>query len=340
MSRDPSAARRRPATVAPVTRTTLSTLRIALVLATVALGACGERRTASGSAPPRAAATPPPVEVAAPPEPPPETLPDARVVRLTTEDGYQIVGTLQPAASPDAGAVVLVHQLGSDRSEWAPLLERLHGERALTTLAIDLRGHGESTAGPDGIVAYGAFDAEGWTATANDVRAAVAYLFSEESGVRPAHVAAVGASIGSSAVIAAAAVEPRIEHLVALSPGRAYHGFDAITPAIGLGDRSYLGVVAAEETDNVETASALGRVMHHEPIVVPGTAHGVAIFSADPTTLDRVEQFLREALTAPRRSPPGASATMAAGASTESSPTAGATSVPSAPSEAPTAAAP
>ena len=66
--------------------------------------------------------------------------------------------------------------------------------------------------------------------------------------MHPAHVAAVGASIGSSAVLAAAATEPRIEHIVALSPGRAYHGFDAITPAIGLGDRTFLAVVAVIPT--------------------------------------------------------------------------------------------
>lgn len=228
------------------------------------------------------------------------TLPDARTIEYVTEDGVHISGTLQPAAVPDAPAVILVHGLGSDRSEWAPLLERLRVEPGLTTLAIDMRGHGQSTRGPSGAIGWSSFDAAQWAATRLDVRGAVAFLHGSESGVAPSAIAAVGASIGSSAVIAAAADEPTLTTIVTLSPGRAYHGFDAITPAIGLGDRAIFAVVAHDETDGVETADAYGRIGHVPPRVVEGNAHGVALFSLDPTTLDGVEDFLREHLGSPR----------------------------------------
>jgi pimeloyl-ACP methyl ester carboxylesterase len=65
----------------------------------------------------------------------------------------------------------------STRSEWAPLLDRLHAHPALSTLALDLRGHGASTAGPDGTtLSYATFDAAAWAGTAQDVLAAVAYV--------------------------------------------------------------------------------------------------------------------------------------------------------------------
>jgi pimeloyl-ACP methyl ester carboxylesterase len=265
-----------------------------LLLCVLALSACSERppaEAATGGAP------------SAPAEPIAEELPDAREVTFSADDGVRISATLSPAASAEAPAVVLVHQLGSDRNEWAPLVARLRERPAVTTLAIDLRGHGRSTEGPEGaVLSYGAFDDTAWAATALDVRAAVSYLAGGISGERPAHIAAVGASIGATAVLAAAAGEPRIEHIVALSPGRAYHGFDGITPALTLGDRTFLGIVAAAEEENVETNAALARIMHSEPIVIEGTAHGVGLFAADPTTLDRVETFLRAALGAPRAS--------------------------------------
>src|SRR5690606_35607251 len=98
---------------------------------------------------------------------PPEVLPEAREVRFPTGDGVTITGTLQPAARPDAPLVILVHQLGGTRAEWAPLLERLHARAAVATLAIDLRGHGASTAGPDGqTIAWRELDNAQWAQTA------------------------------------------------------------------------------------------------------------------------------------------------------------------------------
>jgi pimeloyl-ACP methyl ester carboxylesterase len=235
------------------------------------------------------------------PEPEPEeapvpSLPEARVVRLTTGDGVTLVGDLQPANDPGAPLVILVHQLASDRSEWAPLLARLHEVPRVATFAFDLRGHGASTAGASGPIDYHHFTPEDWAATADDVLAALREVTSETYGLAPSRVAVVGSSIGSSAAIAAAAEEPRFVAIVALSPGRAYHGMDALTPTMALSGRRFLGLVARGETENVETAEAMARVTGGETIVVDGDAHGVALFGADPDTLERTVRFLRSAL--------------------------------------------
>lgn len=231
----------------------------------------------------------------------------AREVSFTTSDGVTIHGTLRPGAQPDAPAVVLVHQLASTRAEWAPLIDRLALERSLTTLAIDMRGHGESTVGPSGPLDATTFDAAAWAGTRLDVVAAVAWLASDASGVHPRAFAGVGSSIGASAVVAAAAEEPRLGTLVLLSPGRAYHGFDAIGPAGQLQSPSILAIVAREETDNVNTAQFFARLGGTEPMIVEGDAHGVLLFAAAPRTLDRAEELLRTQLEAPREGdlPPG-----------------------------------
>nr|MBK7070627.1 hypothetical protein [Deltaproteobacteria bacterium] len=65
-----------------------------------------------------------------------------------TEERWQWVGTLYPGADGQTGAVLLLHQLGSNRAEWQPLIDRLQQPPAITVLSLDLRGHGDSVRGP------------------------------------------------------------------------------------------------------------------------------------------------------------------------------------------------
>lgn len=235
------------------------------------------------------------------PAPPPPPLPEPREVSFSTSDGVTIRATLRAAASPEAPLVILVHQLGGTRAEWEPLTERLAQHPAIAVLALDLRGHGESTEGPDGsTVAWRELDNAGLTRTADDVLAAIEFVRSESSGVRPSRIGLVGSSIGSTAVVAAAARSSGLGPIIAISPGRAYRGFDAITPALELAGHPFLAVVAREEPDSVETAQAMARITSTEALVVDGSDHGVALLRAHPEVLDRVEQVLREALGAER----------------------------------------
>ncbi len=235
--------------------------------------------------------------------PAPEAPTESRDVTFVTTDGVTIAATLHRAPRVDAPAVIFVHQLGSTRAEWAPLIARLHAGAAFTTLAIDLRGHGASTRGPSGNLDWQTFGTAQWAATRLDVLAALAYLTGPDSRVAPASIAAVGASIGCSAVIAAAAEEPRLGTLVTLSPGRAFHGFDAITPAIHLDDRAIFALASRDETDSVDTAQAYGRITGVPAYILDGDAHGVVMFGTAPETLDRIEDFLRERLAWARLAP-------------------------------------
>jgi len=223
--------------------------------------------------------------------------PAPRDVTFTTSDGVTIAGTLARGTRVDAPAVIFVHQLSSTSAEWAPLVERLHTAASLTTLAIDMRGHGQSTHGPNGTTLdWQQFDDAAWAATRLDVLAALAFLAGPESGASPPSFAVIGSSIGASAAIAAAAEEPRLATVVTISPGRAYHGFDAITPAARLGNCAIFALASRDEQDSVQTAETYGRITSTPPMIVDGDAHGVLIFANDPLALDRVEDFVRERL--------------------------------------------
>lgn len=66
-------------------------------------------------------------------------------VRLTARDGRKLEGSFYavPREDDPVPAVLLIHDLGSDRSALEPIVERLVKSK-LAVLTFDLRGHGES----------------------------------------------------------------------------------------------------------------------------------------------------------------------------------------------------
>lgn len=229
------------------------------------------------------------------PEPSAASGPPAEAL-FTTDDGIAISATLRVGRSGST-PVVLVHQLASDRSEWEPLVAKL-AEAGVTTLAIDVRGHGRSTAGAGTnarVYAYAAFRDSDWRDTQKDVRAAIEFL-GQRAEVQAEHVVLIGSSIGGTACLAAAAEDPRVSGVVVLSPGRAYHGFDAILPASRLGERALLVLHSSEELPSQETAEVLDRIVAHSTVrAVPGSAHGVAMLAEDETQRDAIVEFVRAA---------------------------------------------
>jgi pimeloyl-ACP methyl ester carboxylesterase len=265
-------------------------MRAIVVLAALACGACTCRTEARVGD-----AAPPPLPALPAEEPPPEPPPlgEAREITFDAEDGVRIVADLRQGASAEAPLVVLVHQLGSTRAEWEPLLRWLGP--AMTTLAIDMRGFGESTQRADGTTVDAAsFQTADWARVASDVRAAIAHVRASEN-LAPSSIAVVGSSIGSSAAILAAADDPEIDAVVALSPGRAYRGVDILAPLSRLGERPILAIASRGEAPSAETASEIARIAQHGEVELAfGDRHGVAMFAADRASLHHVIGFLRE----------------------------------------------
>lgn len=133
-----------------------------------------------------------------------------RRIRLETADGVSLSAVWLPGPSAQAApgnvpAVVLAHGFAAQASK--PAYARLADElsRELAVLALDLRGHG----GSDGACTFG-------VAERHDIAAAVAAM--RTAGHR--FVAALGVSMGATAVIHAVATGTRVDALVAISgPG-------------------------------------------------------------------------------------------------------------------------
>lgn len=147
-------------------------------------------------------------------------------VKLITEDGYTIAATLnRPETKPakPAGAI-LIHMYRSTKESWTPLT-RVLTDHGITTLAIDLRGHGESRIAPDGSddsVKVLNRDHQFFNTMHLDAQAALKYL-KEKELITADRIVLVGASVGCSIAIRTAIDHP-VAGVVVMTPGRDYLG--------------------------------------------------------------------------------------------------------------------
>ena len=232
----------------------------------------------------------------APSESAPATLPPVGVdCREATTEGLPLrlenaAGLKIAAVEYGSGAkgVVLVHQSDASMCQWLPYAMAL-AERGYRVLAFDFAGFGSSSATRQ-------------PTYLDDIRTAVSHL--RQRGVR--HVVVVGASMGATmSIVAAAAITPVVDGVVAVSPPRAFDGVNAEvaapqlrTPALyvaGSADGNY-EVYATELND--ETPAAL-----RDLLVVDSPEHGVELVGAQTPAgaqvRDAIESFLEERLNPP-----------------------------------------
>ena len=147
--------------------------------------------------------------------------PVVRDMTLTTPDGYVLKGALtippQPGPRP---VVILAHQFQANGSGWKPLADLLNA-KGIATLAMDLRGHGQSTqkAGqtvaviPDFLISG---QAVGFDQIPADLAQAAAWV-RKQPRINPRRLALAGSSLGAFAsLLAAPAIRPVA--VLALSP--------------------------------------------------------------------------------------------------------------------------
>jgi dienelactone hydrolase len=164
----------------------------------VLLAGCG------GDLAPTPRSTPAPAaRAAASPPPEPPATPPHRIVRFRASDGRRLHGELTPATRRHAPAVVLVHGLYGEPSQWDDFVGHLH-RAGFAALAYASRSDHE----PDEAV------------LARDLTGAVRALRARPE-VDPDRIALAGASVGGSTVAYALGTQPDL-------PARGGVGFSAL----------------------------------------------------------------------------------------------------------------
>lgn len=209
-----------------------------------------------------------------------------RAVTLPSSDGVTLTGELFESSARPSPGVVLVHMLTRSKSEWGSLADRLR-DGGMTVLAIDLRGHGQSTG-----------SAADLQAMVQDVHAAAVWL-AGRPGVRGDTLAIVGASLGASLALLAAADVPQVKAVGLLSPSLDYRGLRTDVALIKrLGGRSLWLAASAEDPLALRTMKDFAAEPSgpREQHVSGAVAHGTVLLDRDADVGRALVDWLRRSL--------------------------------------------
>jgi len=202
-------------------------------------------------------------------------------IAYKTIDLVDIVGTWKAPSTP-AGSVLLLHMWPADRSSWRAFQDQLF-EHGLASLAIDLRGHGQS----GGEASDDARDMQ------LDVEGALAWLRGRGQIV----TGIVGASIGANLALHALASHPEISTAVLLSPGIEYHQVTTQDAAQAISGKQAVLIVASAGDD--QASADASQVLYDAAATEQKTirllqqaGHGTALFVHEPVLAEEVINWM------------------------------------------------
>lgn len=208
-------------------------------------------------------------------------------VFLTTTDGAAIIGDY--SGKPSEPAVLMLHMMPATKESWRIFSEKLN-TAGFQTLAIDLRGHGESEGGPQG---YKRFSDAEHQASIHDAEAGIQFLKSKS----PSKIFIAGASIGANLALQYAVEHPEVNGIVLLSPGLDYRGIKT-EPLVGKLPKNQ-GVYFAASADDSYSADTVKKLFDMTPTGVKKelkmferAGHGTTIFEKEPAFMDELVSWL------------------------------------------------
>lgn len=201
---------------------------------------------------------------------------------LTAADGSAVHAVASEVKGATQG-VVMAHMVGRDSADWAYLAKRLQTTK-MSTVAVDLRGHGKSAK------AGTTLTASDYSAMIEDLKAGVKWLRSR--GIT--EVSCVGASLGANLCAQLGAADPEIVNLVLLSPGLNYKGIKSGGALQTYGNRPVLIVAAEDDRFAPRSAEALENIakgqVHYE--LLPEGGHGTKMLTRSSTLESLVMSWL------------------------------------------------
>ena len=194
-------------------------------------------------------------------------------ITLLTSDGVQLAAVFYTPESlnEDTDILILVHEAYRERSSWDDFSSAAL-ENGYAVIALDLRGHGQSSGDP-------VFD----EAMDHDIDAVVDWI-SASPDLDEDRIAIVGASVGANLALRAGARHPQIQSLVLLSPGMSAWGIGVKDAILDYGRRPLLLVAAegdAYPAKSVQRLNELGRGYDHV-VLYPGSGHGTGLIRNQP----------------------------------------------------------
>ncbi|MEK7596354.1 MAG: alpha/beta fold hydrolase [Patescibacteria group bacterium] len=224
-------------------------------------------------------------------------------ISLFAKDGVKISANLYPAAKQarygassvekPIGWLVLIHMMPATKESWQNFAEKAQNEK-YESIAVDLRGHGESKGGPDGFIH---FTDEEHQKSIFDVQATVDYLINSR-GAAPAKIFLIGASIGANLSLEYLAENPKFPAAVSLSAGLNYRGIktEPLIKNFQAGQKIFF-VSAKDNGDNAKENQKLYELTPNyvnKKIKIFNTGgHGTDLLKNNPNLENLIFEFLK-----------------------------------------------
>ena len=211
-------------------------------------------------------------------------------INIQTSDGINVVGNLFGVENP-SGWIIFLHSMQATKASYLDIARQFQ-EKGYEGLAIDFRGHGNSQFGPEG---YLKFTEEDHQRKILDVESAVRFL--ESRGANAGQISIIGASIGSNLALLEASKNPKISHVVLLSPGLDYRGITTKNSVTRLtAGQRVLFVGSEDDNHTVESVNELfGLVpdgVFKDRIILTDAGHGTTMLERHPELNQKIIDFI------------------------------------------------
>lgn len=212
------------------------------------------------------------------------------VVQFSTPDNWTLTGFYFKPLGPVNKSVVLLHQLGADKSSWGDLPATFQYS-GIGVLVVDARGHGDSFINGRK-KSYSTFGPEDFQKMVDDGEAFATFFAERRPGDK---VYFVGASIGANVALNYASRDKNLSGVVMLSPGIDYRGIATTATIAQYGNRPLL--LIASKGDEYAALSAK-QLSEKSPStrttlqIVEGSGHGTGLLNANPELKRQLGQWI------------------------------------------------
>lgn len=213
-------------------------------------------------------------------------------VSFAAGDGATISATLCEPRTTAPPAMLLLHMLGSDRRAW-DRFSRSAASRGYMTLAIDLRGHGDTpSSSTSHSQSVASADVPVDSIIEHDIGPALQYLL--DKGADPDNLFIVGASLGANLALRYAVNDPRVQAVVMLSPGDEYRGVTVMPEFEAFTKRPSLILATEGDHYSASTSRKLHAASEYycELRLYPGSAHGTGILEMVESSTSQIFLWL------------------------------------------------
>lgn len=214
---------------------------------------------------------------------------------LKTRDNVKISADLYETENP-IGWLVLIHMMPATKESWKDLAEFFQ-KAGYGSLAVDLRGHGESDEGPDGYKNFSDVDHQ---KSIFDAEAAVNYLIREREAT-PDKISFIGASIGANLSLQYISENSEFKTAILLSAGLDYDGIktEPLVRNLKAGQKIFLVSSKDDGGNTVENqklfSSLSDEVKKESEIKIYETAgHGTNMPEEEPGLKNLILDFLNK----------------------------------------------